>query len=268
MGYRNPRFSWLHALADAGYTNVSYNGSLAANSEEHYLFDYRVSSLFIWSSAATDRWIKLDRTAAGLEIIDRMVIPAGHNLDGAAFKLQHSTTGAYGGEETDALDTSFSGTGVQSFDTFSGGGSTNRYWRLIISTSGAWEIPQLYLTRTRTTGSTGRGPDPGWSQRPRSVGVRRQLPTRSVGSIFSPNRLAVSLTHNKLEGAELTLFEDLFEGVGVNLLPFWYDPMDDTKDPRYMMIVGNEPRALQQRVAPKTYGEAHQFGFDMLEQID
>jgi hypothetical protein len=256
MAYRNPRFCFLHAAADAGAANLT-----SSHPDSDYpvdnLIDYRPSSLCIFASSGANRAIMLDRGAAGLESIDRMIIPAGHNLDGANWWLQSDPTGSWPGTPrangtagTGLIDASFTG-------------STDRHWRLLIGTSGQWEIGQWYLTRTRQP--TTRGIDPAWEERQVPTLREMDFPSREAMLAMAPVRWIYGLSYRALEGTDLAVFDDLMTETGVGLVPFYFDPPDDSRDV-LLVRVRDYPRRTQDHPNPGAGGASFDLQFTLIEQ--
>jgi hypothetical protein len=80
--------------------------------------------------------------------VNRLIIPAGHNFNGLLIKLQYSTTGAWAGEQVDAL--SWTQADALLIDkTFSA--QTKQYWRLNIGAPGSNpQLTEMYLTKDVT----------------------------------------------------------------------------------------------------------------------
>jgi hypothetical protein len=256
MTYRVPSFSSLHAAADAGIAAITSDNEHASFPLDN-LIDYRNSSLFKFSTAAVDHWIKIDRAAVG-ENINRIIIPAGHNLDGATLSLQYAASDSWPGTVAEGWTQS----GAAIIDRTLDDDSTARWWRLSITTSGQWEIPQLWLTRKRTPT---RGPDPDWG-RYKVSGVRTvAFPSRTASLSLGPVRVQYRMKWNHLDSTDLTIFDELLAEVGVDLLPFYIDPPDDNDDALLVKIVGRVTLD-QDSKNPASDGPAYRAQFTMLEE--
>jgi hypothetical protein len=138
------------SLLKCCYKNIleSSTVSLAAGTEDssyplYRLYDRNIGRLFKPSAAETIE-IKIDQGASGAIAADRLLIPAGHNLDGMTLDIKYSDNDA---DYTNAVDQ-----WVQS-----GGGLidkswtsiTKRYWKFIITAPASIpQIAELFLTQT------------------------------------------------------------------------------------------------------------------------
>lgn len=258
MAYQNPSYSFLHAAADAGAAAMTENATVDTSYPENNLIDYRPSSLFKWSNSAANHWIKIDRGAAGLEQINRLIIPAGHNLSTATFILQHSTADSWNGASTNAVSDTF-GTGLQDFSFTA---STEQWWRLYITGTGAWEIGQLVLTNKRTPT---RGIDPDWTRLKIASVVKIPFPSRDVSLTTAPTRWLYRVRYNHVDATDLAIFDELFEETG-SAVPFYFDQPVSGGDPLLMGIQG-DPDIRQDHTSPSGAGApTYRVEFTMLEQ--
>jgi hypothetical protein len=271
MTHQTPSYNFLHAAADAGVgalTSSTTPGEATGYPLDN-LIDYRVSSLFRFGQ---NGWgsVKVDRgTQPMSEACDRIIIPAGHNLENATVCNVHSsvndsdwTTRVANWDQSAESDPD----GIISKD-FSAS-TTDRYLRFRIQTVGyAWEFGQLFFTRKRTPT---RGPDPDWIEQQVSNTVSVPFPARTASLSLAANRWRYQFKYNRLDGADLTLLDDLIEAVGIDLLPFYFDAPDDTSPtgPLLMKINGDSYSRKQARRAPAgPLGAAYDFEFAMLEEI-
>ncbi len=105
------------------------------------LYDRDIGKLFKGNTAANPFNIVINQAATPLPA-DHLVIPVGHNLNGLTVKLQYSATGAWAGEEVDAL--SWTPTAALIDKTFTT--QTKEYWRLKIAAPGAApEFSEMFL---------------------------------------------------------------------------------------------------------------------------
>ncbi len=121
--------------------------SLSAGTEDtayplYRLYDRNVGRLFKPTAAETIE-IKIDQGAAGNLAVDRLLIPAGHNLDGMSLDIKYSDDDlAY----TPAVT---QWTGTAGLINKSWNAATKRYWKFIITTPASIpEIPELFLAST------------------------------------------------------------------------------------------------------------------------
>jgi hypothetical protein len=122
--------------------------TLSAGTEDtscplYRLYDRNIGRMFM-PAAAEALEIKVDQGASGSQAVDRLLIPAGHNLDGMTLDVMHSENDvAYSPAVTQWVP---SGSGLinKSWNAV-----TKRYWKFIITSSGSIpEIAELFLTST------------------------------------------------------------------------------------------------------------------------
>lgn len=104
------------------------------------LYDRDIGKLFKASAAATLE-VKIDQGASNIQAIDRLIIPAGHNLGGMTLDIKHSADDAtYTASVSQWVQ---SGSGLINKDWPS---ESKRYWKLIItSPASAPEFAELFL---------------------------------------------------------------------------------------------------------------------------
>ena len=137
----NAKFCYRNILESATVAVTSENASFPA----WRLYDRDIGLLFKGGSAPANFYVTLDQGATTQYDVNRLIIPAGHNLNGKAVKLQRSTDNFVGSvidvvswTQTDALAINKSFTQP----------ATTRYWRLNITTGGTIpELPEMYLTK-------------------------------------------------------------------------------------------------------------------------
>ena len=264
MAYQNPSYSFLHAAADAGVANVVPQTGAATGYPEDNLIDYRPSSLFRFASGGVDRTVDIDRGAGTLEAVDRLIIPVGHNLAASTSTIAKSSP-----DDVDWGNTLVSWN--QSNATVPAGiidksftSTDDRYLRFSVRTPGSqWEYGQLVFTRKRTPSV---GIDPRWTANKVSSTLKVPFPSREASLSTAPDRWFYRVPYNRIDGTDLTIFDDLFEETGSGLVPFYFDPPDDGDDPILMSIQG-EPVRRQDHPSPSGAGGAtYRIEFDMLEQ--
>jgi hypothetical protein len=131
------------------YRNILESGTVTVTSENSAfpkaaLYDRDIGFLFKGNTTPANFYITVDQGASISYEVDRLIIPAGHNLDGLALKLQYSTDN-FGSDINDALSWTQSGSGLID-KTFTA--QTKRYWRLnIASPASAPELAEMFLTK-------------------------------------------------------------------------------------------------------------------------
>jgi hypothetical protein len=132
------------------YRNILENSTVTVTTEntsfpKYRLYDRDIGKLFKGTAFASPFAIVVDQGATTTYEVDRLVIPVGHNLNGLVCKLQYSTTGAWGGEQVDALSWT-QGDALLIDKPFTA--ATKRYWRLIITAPATIvEMPEMFLSK-------------------------------------------------------------------------------------------------------------------------
>ncbi len=136
--------------------------------------------------------------------VDRLIIPVGHTLNGLNLKLQYSHTGAFAGEETDALSWAQADALIidKAFVAV-----TERYWRFLITSDPAAppELPELYLTKSY---AFARNPSWGFTTGDRLNIARQETlsgKTNYIKNGVSRKERAYQLT--RIQSAQKTEFE-------------------------------------------------------------
>jgi len=134
------------------YRNILETGNVSVtdqnNSYPSYrLYDRDIGKLFKGNSAGNNNQfsIIIDQGANNAIEIDRLIIPAGHSLNGLALELYHSNDG---NNWTGAANNwnATSGTVDVSFNA-----TTKQYWDLVINTNNSVpELSEMFLTKTYT----------------------------------------------------------------------------------------------------------------------
>ena len=234
MAWRNPRYAFLHAAREAGAAAISSQNIFATAQPKDLLIDDRLSDLAKFNAAATDHFVQVDRGAGTLEAIDRLVIPTGHNFNGANLRVRHADDAPFTSGVADLLATvAVASAGQLDYALTS---STKRYVRMDwpSSSSTAWEWGEWFLSRTRTTL---RGPEPNWPHTPRHAVRTYDLPS-GVTAILEegPDRDAIEYLYNVVkDAADLAVFEDLIAAAGMSH-PFILDPAYDTEATAFFLL--------------------------------
>lgn len=262
MTWQGFKYNILHAARDAGAAAISdnSNGWLTANPKD-FLIDDRAGSLATFDSSENDHYIQVDRGASGLEAITRLIIPSGHNLDGNTITLEADDDVAFG-SATALLTTSAVAAGLID-KTFSS--NTERYLRLSINGTGAWAIPQLIFTRTRTTD---RGPERGWpdylahntQDYPMKSGVVASLSEGADRQVYELLYLNVDLA------ADLSVFADLIATCGRSR-PFFVDKPFSGEDVIWMKLTQDSEQLQDPLVPASTDAPQKRIPLSMLEHL-
>lgn len=266
MAYRNPEFGFLHAAADAGVGAITTTNALLAGFPKDHLIDRRPSSLATFAGFATTHDIRLDRGAAGLEAVDRLLIPAGHNLDTAtSLQVEKSTTGAFAGEESVIGFLLAPPAGQLEIDLSPG--HTERHLRLKMNGSGKWSLGQLWYTRRRAMAEA--SPATPWEE-PVVVPARvRQTPTRRAASILGAPRRRYRWRYVGVSGADQVLLDELRVATSNGARAFWVWPAESTE--AAVLVEGGadgqplEWRREQDHPGVQAFGPSYTWDLDLLE---
>lgn len=132
------------------YRNILETGTVTSTDENTSfprtrLYDRDIEKLFKFNSHAANLYVVVNQGAIISYEVDRLIIPVGHTLNGLNLKLQYSTTGAWAGEQVDALSWAQADALIIN-KPFTA--QTKQYWRFLITSdpAAAPEIPELYLT--------------------------------------------------------------------------------------------------------------------------
>lgn len=118
------------------------------------LYDRGIGRLFKITAAVTLE-VRVDQGASGNIAIDRMIIPAGHNLDGMTCDIQHSPDGSVWTDAVTQWVQSGSGLLDKVWSSL-----TKRYWRFKITTPAS--APQFHELFFGPTFSFAYDPEFGW----------------------------------------------------------------------------------------------------------
>lgn len=258
MAYRNPRFAYLHAARDAGAAAITLaTGTFETDGQKEFLSDGQFTLARITHSGSVVE-LDVDRGAAGLEAIDRLVIPVGHNLDTIVWNVESGS--------------SFPPTTSRGAGTFSGAGiidesltsSTDRYWRLNLVGSVTHEIPQLLFTATVTTSI--RGPEPPWIDRVLDGAIRNEKQSGARAILQpAPSRRLFEYSYRAVKNADRTTLRALIAAVGRHQ-PFILDPAFDDEGPVWVELI-DDPDTSYDFPAPSLGTKGQRFRFRMLEVV-
>jgi len=206
MSYTAPYFVFLHAARASGAT-VTVSPAANASFPAFYAYDGRSQSLFKFGSSSSAAYFQVDRGAAGLEAVDLLVIPSGHNLGAQTVTVKSSTTGAYAGEEvTIASFTSAAGLIQQALTS-----STARYLRVGFGGTGTWELGEVWLGRKR---QPSQGLGNAWRLALQPNYQRVQFDSGVTGgNQIGPSRTTFYAPFSPISGSDYTILKDLRDAV-------------------------------------------------------
>lgn len=175
MAWRAPRISWLHLLRTAGSAAIASENSVAADGPLAYLLDERLGARMRFATSESDHRLTITvpataayypaAAAAFRPSINRLWIPAGHNLAGATLTLRGSDDSGFAVSTVLLNASPVVGAGAISRE-WSAGVDDFAYLRLEFGGTGAWEFGELVLSETV---ALERGPAPAWEDRLEAV---------------------------------------------------------------------------------------------------
>lgn len=213
MSYVSPYFVLLHAARAAGAV-VSVSPAENASFPAYYAYDGRGQSLFKFGSSSGAATFTVDRGAAGLEAVDVLVIPSGHNLGVQTVTVTSDDNSGFTTPTTLATFSSAAGLINQALTS-----STERYLRVAFGGTGTWELPEVWLGRKR---QPVLGPAPTWTRGRQANYQRVQFDSGVTGgNQIGPARWTYSLSWHPLSGTDLAIFTDLEAAATPSGERFW-----------------------------------------------
>lgn len=260
MAWRNPQYNFVHAVRTAGAASITPTPAAAAGFPVDNLIDDRAGSLFKFTSSGAGSTLVIDRGAGSLDAIDRLLIPAGHNITGT-IDLEADDNAGFT-SPTALLTNEAVATGLID-ETFAS--NTERYLKITFDATGTWEITQLIFTEKRTT-TRGPNPLPGWPDQlidntllfPKASGVVAAL---ELGA----DRRRIQYDYRVLESADELVFSDLWTECAT-ARPFFLDPAYDDETPIWVRLVEPIERRLD-TVAPQSDSRKYFRRLIMLEHL-
>jgi len=242
VAFRNPQFLTHHAMRLAGAAAIG-GTAMAAGFPVARVFDSAGARRARFGGVVANQFVKVDRGAgfAALPALDRLLIPAGHTLDGCTVEVRHHTSDPADGI-TGTLVGSVAVTGSALIELALSPAISNRWALVNFATAGtAWEVGELWLgtVNALTMGS----PEIDW----RSSRIPRLLETTlESGATFraakGATRRGWRVTYKWLDASDLVVFDALEADTADRLFPFfWYD-FDSTHGPVLVELVGDVER--------------------------
>lgn len=260
MAWRNPFFVFEHAYRDGGAGTVTSGPVAATGFPLSRVIDEQVGPLFKHNVAATFELVKKDRGAGTLFPIDRVLIPATHNITGTV-NIQSDTDPNFGTPLL--LLTGAITAGVLLDQSLTP--NTERYIRIFITESGQWEYGEIWFGRDRTPT---RGPasdfesgtkEPKISEYETEAGNTYRLQTGLPRGIFA-------FEFRRLSAADRAIFDDLNTQTNFGLSPFWWFGPDDTEPP--VLVTLDAPIKVQNDSPnPRTLGPTYKATVVMRESL-
>ena len=271
MAWRLPRFSWVHALRDAGADAISSEHAFHADYPKTRLIDERKSINCKFDESTSGHTIVVNR-GSGPDAISRLFIPSGHNFTATTdLRLEADSTSGFTSvttliDDTVAYGTSGGGMNVGTGDIVIDFTANSEQWVRLSwpSQTGQWELPELILTHMVATTA---GPQAGWTDQkvhnaivlPKASGERPVLET-------GPEQREFEFTYLYCETADIIILESFIENVGLAKL-FLFDPPHDDEDP-LLVRLSAATRVNWAHPIPASGVKAKKFVIRMLESID
>lgn len=222
------------------------------------VIDDQQGPLFQWDAAAANNSLTLDRLSGSLAAVDRCIIPATHNLEGETVILETSTTGVFGGEETQR----FSITATAAIISESFTATQDRHHRIRISTVHQGKIGEVFIGTDRTPVV---GPDPKWTDQNVPNLVEVQLRSGLVYRVqASAQRREFDFRFADQAATDLTVFDELESQTSFGLFPFFFFTPESTDPPVYVQLVSPLGRE-QDRPNPRGLGRSFEIRLQMRE---
>lgn len=269
MAFRNFRYSFLHAARDAGVSALSSNNGVVSGYPLDNLIDSMAGYICRLDTVAADHYLQLNRGAAGLEEIDRLYIPVGHNLNTETVRVRTDTTTAFSPGTEILAETAISSAAAIDLP-MTGGNETQRkaqYVRLDFPNAGSIqpELPELVYSRIRAPSV---GPEKGWTD---MLIHNTQDFMKRTGVVASLSRGAdrrlFELVYRDVDlPADLAIFSELITTCGTSL-PFLVDPMFDTEAVVWMKQVDDSRQGQDQAVPATTETPMKQVHLNMLQHL-
>lgn len=268
MAWQRPRFSFLNIGFDTGIGNISSKNAVDSDYPLDFIIDGRQGDPSIMDSAATDHWLQINRTAGGLEVVNRLILGANHNYDGENIRLRASTDAAVtAGVDTLIPQTAVTGSAMLDYSFTA---NSKQYITLDwpSSTSTAWETTEFWVTRMRELTI---GPGDGWRDEPVFIGEEFTKASGVVAHLETgPARRFFQLVYNwagQSAASDHTILNELITTVRLSR-PFILDPPFDDESALVMKFMQNQPPQREfDFPTPSSGTKAYRYTLPMLEHI-
>lgn len=268
MSFRNIRIFYKHYPRDeAGISGITSNNTVETDFPLENLIDDRQTTKMKFASVEADHFIDIDMGASFTGLTDRLMIPAGHSLDGIACVLRGDT---FTPPTTSRRNFTPSGSGIIK-EVVSDSETTKRHWRLEFG-SGAHEIHGLILTLVKSFNVGFNMPDAeeGFIDNFRRLQQPSGIsPTIQTGA---RQRIMDFPFERALETTDLATMEDWIATVGMHR-PFYVDPpsfsaIPNTDDPSILCKFRESPVSRWGVAVPNTETEKKKFTLRLIESLD
>jgi hypothetical protein len=207
------------------YRNILESSTVTVTTEnssfpKYRLYDRDIGKLFKGNSTPANFYITFDQGAVISYEVDRLLIPAGHNLDGLLLKLQYSTDN-FATDVHDAASWTQSGSGLidKAFTA-----QTKQYWRLNIEwPSYAPELAEIFLTKSYVFE---RNPNYGCIESSRDNVSRQESQSGMVYKAeFGEIKKYRKYSLTRISSAQKTNLESAGLHLGITLKPFYLEDL-------------------------------------------
>lgn len=272
MAYRAPIYSHVHAARDVGASEISLDGDTAhADFPIRNMIDDRAETLFKFSASVVDPKIDIDLGASFVTGLDRLIIPADHNID--TLKIIQDTVSNFASPETlHDTDTGPAPGTLYDSGTFDTAAQDQRYVRIEITGTLQFQIPQLVLTEIETLTV---GPNIAASTDAKRANVTRleqQTGLRPTIQHGPQQRIIEYDYESPLSGADLTAMEAFIAAVGTSK-PFYVDPASfstppEDDEPALVMKFAEMPLQRNSILVPMSGARSKTFDLSLVESLD
>ena len=271
MAFRAPRYSHVHAARAVGVAAITLSQIEDPLFPADNLIDDRSSTLFKFNAASGGPNIIIDLGAGFDTGLDRLIIPADHNLTNirvwqdTAVDFPSATALASAAAQTPGtlIDYTFTASSEQFIKLSISGAST------------VWEIPQVVFTKIIFGDSTSPGPNLADSLdgRQDNTTTLEQATGLRPSINHGPQQRVIEYTYESpLEGADLTAMEAFIANVGTHR-PFYVDPASfstppETDEPALAMKFSQMPESRNSILVPSNNARSKTYRLPLIESLD
>jgi hypothetical protein len=258
-----------------GASAITPSHTTATGFPKDNLVDDRAGTLFKWAASYTDPTIDVDLGATfvadGLSGLERLIIPANHNID--SIYVQGDTTSGFssptalhatpGSPDTDHT----AGTLIDiEFDTTS---SSEQYIRIGIKGTAQYYLPQIVMTKIVTIGVGPKLEESIDSKVDNTTQIVQPTGLRPSVQHGPQQRVLEYLYENPLESTDLAAMEALVAAVGLHT-PFYVDPASWTPfdAPLAVKFNGELPESRHSVLSDVASAAAKNYRLRLIESLD
>lgn len=266
MAYRGPRFCFHHSAAAVPGSLVGtapVASGVGAGPRER-IADSKLGALLRLDATSGDAWVAWDG-GAGHVGLDRLFIPAGHNLNAVSGTVElRSSASPFAASTDGTLRHSWTPTAGQQDRTFSA--ITDRYIALAVKTVSARpELGEVFVSQTRTPS---RGPVAPWADSPTPNLLRTETRERDVYfRALGPALREISWQFERVElSGDLVLFRDLADAARFGIV-YVDPPTNDGGSPDPAVAFWAEVAVEQTSSRPSGTGLTYSARVTLLEAL-